>query len=125
MGSRVRRYGPFLLMLAMATALARGQQTSLRSSQDAVVAQIEMGRKVYEAQKCSSCHQIAKRGNSRFPLDGVGSRLSTEQIRKWMTDTAEMEAALPRMPAIRMSSTKYRLNARELDGLVAYLASLK
>ena len=125
MGPRVRRFAPFLLMLAMATALARGQQTSLPSSQDAVVAQLEMGRKVYEEQKCSSCHQIAKRGNSRFPLDGVGSRLTTDQIRKWMTDTAEMEAALPRMPAIRMSSTKYRLNARELDGLVAYLASLK
>ena len=42
-----------------------------------------------------------------------------------MTDTAEMEAALPRLPAIRMSEMKFRLNARELDALVAYLASLK
>lgn len=83
------------------------------------------GRKVYEQQKCASCHQIAKRGNSRFPLDGVGSKLTLEQLRRWMTDTAEMEAALPRLPAIRMSEMKFRLNARELDALVAYLASLK
>ena len=86
---------------------------------------VEAGRKVYEQQKCATCHQIAKRGNSRFPLDGVGARLTPEQIRRWMTDTAQMEAALDRMPAIRMSETRYRLNPRELDALVAYLASLK
>lgn len=86
---------------------------------------ITAGRKVYEQQKCATCHQIARRGNSRFPLDGVGSKLTPEQLRRWMTDTAEMEAALPRLPAIRMSEVKFRLNARELDALVAYLASLK
>ena len=88
-------------------------------------ARVDLGRKVYEQQKCASCHQIAKRGNSRFPLDGVGSKLTAAQLRRWMTDTAEMEAALPRLPAIRMSEMKFRLNARELDALVAYLASLK
>ena len=86
---------------------------------------VTAGRKVYEQQKCATCHQIVKRGNSRFPLDDVGSKLTPEQLRRWMTDTAEMEAALPRMPAIRMSEIKFRLNARELDALVAYLASLK
>jgi len=86
---------------------------------------VTAGLKVYEQQKCATCHQIAKRGNSRFPLDGVGSKLTPEQLRRWMTDTAEMEAALPRLPAIRMSEMKFRLNARELDALVAYLASLK
>ena len=86
---------------------------------------VAAGRKVYEQQKCASCHQIASRGNSRFPLDGVGSKLTPAQLRRWMTDTAEMEAALPRLPAIRMSEMKIRLNARELDALVAYLASLK
>jgi mono/diheme cytochrome c family protein len=86
---------------------------------------VTAGRKVYEQQKCATCHQIAKRGNSRFPLDGVGSKLTPEQLRRWMTDTAEMEAALPRLPAIRMSEIKFRLNVRELDALVAYLASLK
>ena len=98
--------------------------THVRAQQSAD-ALVDAGRKVYEQQKCASCHQIAKRGNSRFPLDGVGTKLTSEQLRRWMTDTAEMEAALPRRPAIRMSEMKFRLNARELDALVAYLASLK
>ena len=86
---------------------------------------VEAGRKVYDREKCASCHQIARKGNSRFPLDGVGSRLTPVQIRRWLTHTAEMEAALPRLPAIRMSSTKYRLSKDDLDALVAYLAGLK
>jgi len=99
-----------------------GDRTQRSQESDAV---LDAGRKVYDQQKCASCHQINRRGNSRFPLDGVGSKLTRDQLRRWMTDTAEMEAALPRLPAIRMSEMKFRLNARELDALVAYLASLK
>ena len=108
---------------------ARAAHSSVTATQVPVPqtgdALVTAGLKVYEQQKCATCHQIAKRGNSRFPLDGVGSKLTPEQLRRWMTDTAEMEAALPRLPAIRMSEMKFRLNARELDALVAYLASLK
>ena len=86
---------------------------------------IEAGRKVYDRERCATCHQIARRGNSRFPLDGVGSRLTPVQIRRGLTHTAEMEAALPRLPAIRMSSTKYRLSKDDLDALVAYLSALR
>ena len=86
---------------------------------------VETGRKIYEREKCMTCHQIAARGNSRHPLDGVGARLTADQIRRWLTRPAEMEAALPRMPALRMSTMKYRLNPRELDALVEYLQTLK
>jgi cytochrome c2 len=86
---------------------------------------VELGRRVYERQKCATCHQIAKRGNSRHPLDGVASRLTAEELRRWLTNPAAMEAALPRMPALRMSTMNYRLNAKELDTLVAYLQTLK
>ena len=87
--------------------------------------QPEAGRKVYDREKCATCHQIEKRGNTRYPLDGVASRLKSDQIRRWLTHPAEMEAALPRMPALRMSTMKYRLNRQELDALVAYLETLK
>ena len=87
--------------------------------------QPDAGRKVYEREKCATCHQIAKRGNSRYPLDGVASRLTSDKIRRWLTHPAEMEAALSRMPALRMSTMKYRLNRQELDALVAYLETLK
>jgi mono/diheme cytochrome c family protein len=134
---KVMSPAPSLLALAIVMAaavcplggalLAGGSNaTATRvQAQQGADALVTAGRKVYEQQKCASCHQIAKRGNSRFPLDGVGSKLPPEQLRRWMTDTAEMEAALPRLPAIRMSEMKFRLNARELDALVAYLASLK
>jgi mono/diheme cytochrome c family protein len=126
------RLAPVVILAAVACPLGVGALADdprvtappVRVQQGAE-ALIEAGRKVYEAQKCASCHQIAKRGNSRFPLDGVGSKLSAEQLRRWMTHTTEMEAALPRLPAIRMSEIRFRLNARELDALVAYLASLK
>ena len=110
------------LALAALVSPVTGAARLAQKPDDALV---EAGRKVYEQQKCSSCHQIAKRGNSRFPLDGVGSKLTPAELRAWMTDTAAMEAALPRLPAIRMSEIKFRLSARELDALVAYLASLK
>jgi cytochrome c2 len=85
----------------------------------------DAGRKVYDREKCATCHQIEKRGNSRYPLDGVASRLTSDQLRRWLTHPAEMEAALPRMPALRMSTMNYRLNRQELDALVAYLETLK
>ena len=86
---------------------------------------IALGRKVYEREKCATCHQIARHGNSRFPLDGVGSRLTVDQIRRWITNTAEMENAKPQRPVIKMSANTYRLSKTELDGLVQYLATLK
>jgi cytochrome c553 len=87
--------------------------------------QTEAGRKVYDREKCATCHQIEKRGNSRYALDGVASRLTADQIRRWLTHPAEMEAALPRMPALRMSTVQRRLSAQDLDALVAYLRTLK
>ena len=86
---------------------------------------IEAGRNVYEREKCATCHQIANHGNSRFPLDGVASRLTPDQLKRWLTDTAKMEDALPRLPAVRMSTTRYRLSEADLTALVDYLKSLK
>jgi mono/diheme cytochrome c family protein len=124
--ARVIAIAALLSSAGAATPASDSTPTPTRvQTQQGADAQVDFGRKVYEQQKCASCHQIAKRGNSRFPLDSVGSKLTPEQLRRWMTDTAEMEAALPRLPAIRMSEMRFRLNARELDALVAYLASLK
>jgi len=86
---------------------------------------IAVGRKIYEKEKCATCHQIAHQGNGRYPLDRVGSKLSDVDIRRWITDTARMESALPVLPPLRMSSTQYKLKPADLDALVAYLASLK
>ena len=110
-----------LAMIGVVLAMLGAPQTvpAVRQSQ------VDAGRKVYERAKCVTCHQIAKRGNSRYPLDGVASRLSAADLRRWLTEPAAMEAALPTMPAIRMSAMKYRLSAEDVDALVAYLETLK
>jgi mono/diheme cytochrome c family protein len=87
--------------------------------------QVDAGRKIYESEKCRTCHQIDGQGNRLFPLDGVGARLTADEIRRWFTHTVEMENARPRRPAIRMSSRKYNFSDTDLDALVAYLLTLK
>jgi mono/diheme cytochrome c family protein len=83
------------------------------------------GQAVYTAQKCQMCHGIAGKGSKANPLDGVGAKLSAEDIRQWITHPKEAaekakSTKKPPMPA------KYgSLPAADLDALVAYMASLK
>ncbi len=85
--------------------------------------QIAKGEAVYTAQKCSLCHSIGEKGNKKGPLDGVGSKLSADDIRMWMTDAKAMTA---KTNATRKPDMKsYTLPKDELDALVAYMVSLK
>lgn len=86
------------------------------------------GRGVYERQKCATCHMIDGKGNIRFSLDHVASRLSETELRRWLTDTAAMERALATQPAIRMSEwlkSNRKISDADLQALVAYLLTLK
>jgi mono/diheme cytochrome c family protein len=87
--------------------------------------QIEAGKKIYDSEGCAKCHMIGGRGNRMIPLDGVGSKLSAEEIGRWLTNTAQMEDALPKAPAIKMSMRKYDFSDADLKAVVAYLLSLK
>ena len=80
--------------------------------------------KVFADQKCSLCHSIAGKGNAKGALDGVGTKLKAEDIRKWITTPAEMAAAAKatRKPAMKAYPS---LPKADLDALVNYLASLK
>lgn len=76
------------------------------------------GKAVYTAQKCQMCHAIEGVGNKNRPLDGVGSTLTPDQIRKWIVSPKEVKAdtkmkAYPSLPA------------EDLDALVTYLSGLK
>lgn len=122
-GGRTRRGWAWLVLAALPVMAANSDRQSLVEAD-----QIEAGRAVYSARKCATCHMIAGKGNIRFPLDQVGSRLSQADLRRWLTNTAEMEAALPRQPAVRMSewlASNRKINDRDRDALVSYLASLK
>lgn len=97
-------------------------------AQEGIAPEAAAGRRVYEARKCATCHMIAGHGNVRFKLDHVASRLDETQLRRWLTDTAEMERALPIQPAVRMSEwleSNRKISDADRDALVAYLRSLK
>jgi mono/diheme cytochrome c family protein len=93
------------------------------AAQDA--AQIKKGEAVYTAQKCQLCHSIAGKGGKSSPLDGVGKKLSADDIRKWITHPTEMAAAAKSTKKPAMQNKYGKLSAGDLDALVAYLASLK
>lgn len=81
------------------------------------------GAKVYAAQKCSMCHSIAGVGNKKLPLDGVGTKLSADQIREWMVNPVEAakKANSTAKPAMRAYP---KMEKADLDALVAYMKSL-
>ena len=84
----------------------------------------EKGAAVYAAQKCMTCHSIAGKGQAKGPLDGVGTKLTADEIRAWIVTPADMtkKANATRKPPMRAYP---KLPAEELDALVAYMASLK
>jgi mono/diheme cytochrome c family protein len=86
-------------------------------------AKIAKGEEVYAAQKCGLCHSIGDKGNKKGPLDGVGSKLSADDIRMWMTDAKAMTAKTNSTRKPEMKS--YNLPKDDLDALVAYMVSLK
>ena len=81
------------------------------------------GEKVFTDQKCSLCHSVAGKGNTKGPLDGVGSKLSEADIRAWITDANAMttKTGATRKPVMK----QYSLPKDDVDALVAYLTSLK
>ena len=99
---------------------------SLALAQDA--AQVEKGKAVIAAAspKCSMCHSIAGQGNAKHPLDGVGSKLSADDIKAWVRTPTDMAAkAKSEAKPPMMAYPKEKISDADLDALVAYLMSLK
>ena len=89
-------------------------------AQDANVAK---GQQLFTDQKCTLCHSIGDKGNKKGPLDGVGAKLSADELRKWIVDAKGMtvKTAAPRKPEMK----NYALPKEDVDALVAYMATLK
>src|SRR5207249_3633907 len=83
------------------------------------------GRKLYDRKDCAACHMIAGKGNKISPLDDVAGRLREADIRRWLTNTVEMEAALDRKPKVKMSAKKFNLSPNDVEALTAYLLTLR
>jgi len=93
---------------------------ALAAAQDPKVAK---GEKVFTDQKCSLCHSVGGHGNAKGPLDDVGSKLSADEIRQWVTDAKGMTA---KTKATRKPEMKqFNLPKDDVDAVVAYLQTLK
>jgi mono/diheme cytochrome c family protein len=87
-------------------------------------AAVEKGMKVFADQKCSLCHSVAGKGNSKGPLEDGVAKLSADEIRQWLVNPQEMrdKTGADRKPVMKSFAT---LPKADLDALVAYLSSLK
>ena len=104
-----------LAVIAAAPSTAAAQNDDL----------VKRGAQVYTAQKCQVCHAIAGKGGKASPLDGVGAKLSADDIRRWITHPAEMTAKSKSTAKPPMPAKWANLPAADLDALVAYMQSLK
>jgi len=76
------------------------------------------GREVYATQKCALCHSIADIGGKKSPLDGVGTRLTEDTVRKWIRTPKAMK------PDTAMKAYP-NLPEKDLSDLTAFLLTLK
>jgi mono/diheme cytochrome c family protein len=111
------------LMKGLALAIVMSCPVNLAYAQDE--AQIKKGQEVYTAQKCSVCHAVAGKGSKTNPLDGVGAKLSADDIRSWITHPKEAAAKAKSTKKPPMPDKYGKLPAADLDALVAYMQSLK
>ena len=81
------------------------------------------GEKLFADQKCTLCHSVAGKGNVKGPMDEVGSKLSADEIRAWMTDAKGMTAKTNAKRKPEMKA--YTLPKEDVDALVAYLSAMK
>jgi len=116
-----------LMRTLLVTLVGAAIATSVVAAQAPDPAKVAAGQKIYAAQKCSTCHSIKGVGNKAHPLDGVGAKLSEADMRKWFTNTAEMEAKLPKKPSLSMANfmKSKKLSDADIDALTAYMMSLK
>jgi len=119
---RVREVAVYQMLRAALTAAVVMTVATVASAQ--TPAQIEAGQKVFAAQKCSICHSVAGQGNKKGALDGVGAKLTADDIRQWIVNAPEMAAKTKaeRKPVMKAYAS---LPKEDIDALVAYVQSLK
>jgi mono/diheme cytochrome c family protein len=118
--STMQRFLPVTLF-AVAVMAAPAAAAPLPRQDDPV----KKGQEVYAAQKCQTCHSIAGKGGKQSPLDGVGKKLSADEIRQWIVNPTEMTKKSGSTKKPPMPNRYSKLPAADIDAMVAYLASLK
>ena len=110
----MRRSAPLLVLFSvLVTAPVHAQNAA-----------VERGMKVFADSKCSMCHSVGGKGNAKGVLDEIGTKLSADEIRLWVTDPQAMrdKTHADRKPIMKSYGT---LAKADLDALVSYLQTLK
>lgn len=106
--------------VSAATEVAKDSATPPTGTPAEVAA---LGRALFDQHDCTRCHSIEGHGSPRSPLDGVGSRLSREEIRHWMIgDDAVKDDLSPR--ALAAKKPYAGMPEAELQALLDYLQAM-
>jgi cytochrome c553 len=119
-GSMPIKLAQKILPLALLTVGVWTASSLVVSAQDA-----KKGETVYGAQKCMTCHAISGKGNKNNPLDGVGAKLSADDIKHWIVDPVDAAAKAKSTKKPPMPARYAKLPADDINNLVAYIQSLK
>jgi mono/diheme cytochrome c family protein len=103
--------------LAIAVMVTVGLGFSGLRAEEAAKPDTGKGQQVFTAQHCSMCHSIAGKGNAKNPLDDVGSKMSADEMKKYIANPKSVKAD-SKMKAYSS------LSAEEMDALVSYLQTL-
>ena len=81
------------------------------------------GAAVYANAKpaCKTCHSIAGQGGKLGTLDGVGAKLTADQIKKWVLTPKDAKAGSKMLTAYGPD----KISDGDLEDLTAYLLTLK
>jgi len=82
-------------------------------------ASAKKGEDVYAKQNCKVCHSIAKVGGKNL-LDGVGTKLTEDQVKKWIRSPKDMNPK-----TLMMAYPASKISDGDLADLVAYMMTLK
>jgi cytochrome c2 len=79
---------------------------------------MDHGKEVYVIQKCGLCHSISGVGGNKLALDGVGSKLKPDTMKKWIRTPKEMKSGTTMKPYPNLPE-------KDLDDLIEYLRTLR
>lgn len=85
---------------------------------------VALGRDVLEEQGCLRCHRVAGEGSPRSALDGVGARLTPQELRAFIVADDDVRGSLS--PSVARAKTEFAdLPEGDLGALVTYLTTLR
>jgi mono/diheme cytochrome c family protein len=85
-------------------------------------AALARGSKVYVWQRCGKCHSLDGRDPKKRSLDGIGTRMTAEEIRLWIVDPVDM-ASKTEPPHKAAMKSYAKVAETDLAALVVFLAA--